>query len=181
MRRSQAGRLRHVVQAFGFAETAHASQLDIDHAAGMQPNGLLGVVGRADRFVQANRGFEQGLQLGVVDDVVVRQRLLDHHQVEFVQLSEVLGVGQGIRRIRVGHQPDGGKPLADAPHHVHVPTRFNLDLDALVAGLQLFLDESQQLFDRILNADGDAARDLPAGAAAMPTMGWFRWMAPVEP
>jgi hypothetical protein len=27
-----------------------------------------------------------GLQLRVVDDVVVRQRLLDHHQVEIVEL-----------------------------------------------------------------------------------------------
>ena len=56
------------------------------------------------------------LQLGVVDDVVVGQRLLDHHQVEIVQLAQVIGVGQGVGGIGVHHQLDGGKMLAHLAH-----------------------------------------------------------------
>ena len=106
------------------------------------------------------------LQLGVVDDVVVAQRLLDHHQVEFVQLAQVGGIGQGVRRIGIRHQLDAGKALAHAPHHVHVPARLDLHLDALVAVGQLALDLFQKLFHGILNPDGNAAGDFAARAAA---------------
>ena len=45
-------------------------------------------------------------RLRVIDDVVVRQRLLDHHQVELVQLLQTVGVGQRVGGVGVGHQPD---------------------------------------------------------------------------
>ena len=82
-----AGGLRDIVHALGLAESAHAAQLDVDDAAGAQADGLLGVVRGADALVQADGRLELGLQRGVVDDVVVRQRLLDHHQVEIVELA----------------------------------------------------------------------------------------------
>jgi hypothetical protein len=83
------------------AEAGHAPQLDVDDAAGAQLDGLLGVVRGADAFVQADGGLELGLQLGVVDDVVVAERLLDHHQVEIVELSKMSGVGQGVGGVGV--------------------------------------------------------------------------------
>ena len=56
-------RLRDIVNALGFAESAHAAQLDIDDAAGAHADRLLGLVRRADAFVQADRRFELRLQL----------------------------------------------------------------------------------------------------------------------
>ena len=38
-----------------------------------------------------------------VNDVVVTERLLDHHQMKFVQPAEVIDVAQRIRGVRVGH------------------------------------------------------------------------------
>ena len=109
---------------------------------------------------------ELRLQLGVIDDVVVAQRLLDHHQVELVEPLQVLGVRQRVRGVRVRHQLDRGKPLAHPPHHVHIPARLDLHLDALVAGRQFAFDLLEQLLHRILNADRNAARDLAPRAAA---------------
>ena len=83
-----AGGLRDIVHALRFGEAAHAAQLDIDDAAGAQSDRLLGVMRGADAFVQADGRLQLRLQLGVIDDVVVRQRLLDHHQVELVELLQ---------------------------------------------------------------------------------------------
>jgi hypothetical protein len=69
-------------------KSAHAPQLDIDDAAGLQADRLLGVVRGANAFIETDRRFKLRLQHGVVDDVVVRQRLLDHHQVELVELLQ---------------------------------------------------------------------------------------------
>ena len=107
-----------------------------------------------------------GLQHGVIDDVVVIQRLLDHHQVKIVQLAQVLGVGQGVRGVGVHHQLDGGEAFAHAADHVHVPAGLDLHLDALIARGQFHFDLFEQLLHRILYADGDAAGNLAARAGA---------------
>ncbi len=106
------------------------------------------------------------MQLGVVDDVVVAERLLDHHQVVIVELAKVVRVGQSVSRVGVGHQLDPGKTLPHPAHHVHVPAGLDLDLDALVPGGQLAFDLLEKLLDRVLNADGDAAGNLAPGSAA---------------
>jgi hypothetical protein len=58
---------------------------------------------RADAFIQANRGGELRLQHGVIDDVVVAERLFDHHQVIFVQAPQAVRVGEGVGGVRIGH------------------------------------------------------------------------------
>ena len=102
----------------------------------------------------------------MIDDVVVIQRLLNHHQIIIVQLAQVIGVGQRVGGVGVGHQLDGGETLAHAADHVHVPTGLDLHLDALIARRQFDLDLLQQLLHGILYADGDAAGNLAARAAA---------------
>ena len=42
-----------------------------------------------DRFVEADRRSQPTLQLCVIADIVVVQRLLDHHQLEGIELGEV--------------------------------------------------------------------------------------------
>src|SRR5580658_2947364 len=77
----------NVVNLFGFAESAYASDFDVDDAAcpGLERNGR-GTCAD-DRFIEANRGAQFFLQAGVVVDVVVPQRLLDHQQVELIEVS----------------------------------------------------------------------------------------------
>ena len=75
-------------------------------------DGLLGMMRRANAFVQADGRLQLRLQLGVIDDVVVAERLLDHHQVELVELFQPRRIGQRVGGVGVGHQLDVGKALA---------------------------------------------------------------------
>ena len=51
---------------------------------------------RTDALIEANRRFQLRLQLRVINDVVVRQRLLDHRQTELIQLLQQTGIGKPI-------------------------------------------------------------------------------------
>ena len=124
---------------------------------------------RADALVQADGRLQFPLQLGVVDDVVVGQRLLDHHEIKIVEPLEMIGVLQRVGRIGIRHQLDGREPLAHLADHVDVPPGLDFHLDALVTGCELEVDLFEQLRHRFLNADGDAARNLaPRSAANLP-------------
>ncbi len=90
--------LANIMHAFRFRKTAHTAQLDVDDASCLQPNRLLGMVRRPDAFVQTNRRIERALQNRVIDDVVVRKRLLNHHQIELVQLLQMIDIVQAYRR-----------------------------------------------------------------------------------
>ena len=80
------------------------------------------------------------LQLGVVDDVVVRQRLFEHHQVEFVEAFEQVDVGERVRRVRIAHQQDIAELRPHGLDHVVIPRGADLDLDAFVTGVELGAD-----------------------------------------
>ncbi len=121
------------------AETSHAPELYVDDPAGPQADRLFGVTRRTNAFIQADGRLQLRLQSGVVDDVIVGERLFDHHQVEFVQPPQVVRVRQRVRRVGIGHELDGGKPLPDLADYFDVPTRLDLDLNALVAGSELRL------------------------------------------
>ena len=56
---------------------------------------------------------EPPLQRRVIGDIVIVERLLDHHQLEFVEPREVIGVRERVRGIRVHHQRHRSEPLAD--------------------------------------------------------------------
>jgi len=77
-------------------ESAHASELDIENAAGLEKDRLLRMMHGSNTFVEANGSFQLSLQCRVIHDFVVRQRLLDHHQTKFIQLPQVVCVGQRI-------------------------------------------------------------------------------------
>ena len=57
----------------------------------------------ANRFVEADRRGDLFLEFGVIENVVVRERLFDHHQIKLVQGFEQSNVGQCVGRIRVSH------------------------------------------------------------------------------
>ena len=87
-------------------------------------------------------------QLGVPEQVVLGQRLLDQQQVELVEAGEVLGVLAGVggvgvdlqRHVRADHPADLGDRL-------DVPARLDLQLDAHVAVVDVAGDGGQQLVD----------------------------------
>jgi hypothetical protein len=60
----------------------------------------------ADAFVETDRRFEFRLQLCVIDNFVMRQRLLDHHEVELVKFLQAIDIVERVCRICVGHQFD---------------------------------------------------------------------------
>ena len=85
-----------VVNPLRLEQAAQPADLDVDHPAGAQVERLAGVVGRVDALVETDWCDQLGLEPGVIDDVVVRQRLFDQEQVEGVELLERGEVGQRV-------------------------------------------------------------------------------------
>ena len=84
------------------------------------------------------------------------ERLLDHEQVKSVELFQVLDLVERIGGIGIATEHDLRPTGADFLEDLDVPARFALDLDAAVAGIQFGVDFFQQLFVRVLDADGNA-------------------------
>src|SRR5579862_8682651 len=80
--------LCQIMDAQSLAKPAYAPELDVDDPACLEPDRLFGVMNSAYTFIKTNRRIELRLQRRMIDDLVMRQRLLDHHQMEFVQLFE---------------------------------------------------------------------------------------------
>src|SRR5438270_9935928 len=163
-----AARSAQVVDAPSFAQATQAADLDVDDAAAAQVERLARVVDRMDALVEADRRFELGLQPGVIDDVVVGERLLDHHQVEVIhrlQRLDMARIVERIGRIRVGHQQDIRPALANGAYVGEVPSRPDLHLDPTVALAKKALDLLQETFDGWLDPEADPGEDLTAGAA----------------
>ena len=85
------------------------------------------------RFVEANRRFDLLLQFGVIENVVVGQRLLNHHKIKVVERFEKRRVEERIGRVSIAHQTNLGKLPAHLLDNPQVPARLDLDLDSLVA------------------------------------------------
>jgi hypothetical protein len=69
------------------AQAADAPRLDVDNAAGLHLDGVAGVARRDHAFVQADRGAKLRLELAVVPDIVLEERLFDQQQVQIIQRS----------------------------------------------------------------------------------------------
>ena len=70
----------------------------------------------------------------MVVDVVIPQRLLDHQQIELIELAQVFDLIERVGGIRVATQRDVGPARADALEHVDIPPGLHLDLDAPIPG-----------------------------------------------
>jgi len=69
---------------------AHAAHLQIDDPAAPEIEGLSRSTHAADALVEADQGIQRALELSMVDQVVVLERLLDHLQAVPVQEAEVV-------------------------------------------------------------------------------------------
>ena len=108
-----------VVNLHGDRQPADAARLDVDVAAALQADRLLGLPQAADAFVEADRRANLRLQCRVIDQVVVRQRLLDHRQVQLIDLAEQRRVRRADSRCcsrceRCARDAAGERPAASA-------------------------------------------------------------------
>ncbi len=118
---------------------------------------------RSDRFVEAQRGAQGPGQLGVADQVVVPERLLDAEQVEGVQGGEGPAGGTGIAAIAVDLEGEGPEVGADSGDRLDVPSRVDLQLDPPVALGHPLADRSDQGLHRVGHANRDAGHHLATG------------------
>ena len=101
----------------------------------------------------------------MVHHIVVVERLLNEQQLEGIEPGEHRGIFERVGGVGIDLQWNLPERLAHALDGVEIPSRLDLDLDALIAGGQLLLDLAHQLIERILDADRHARRDPIAGAA----------------
>src|SRR5690348_12310672 len=91
-------RLQHSAAPYGHASrvaelmnrqrlriSANSSNFDIDHPATSEVERVFGPPGIGDAFVETNWRGQLCLQLRVIHEIVVIQRLLDHEQTEFIE------------------------------------------------------------------------------------------------
>ena len=88
-----------------------------------------------DRFIQADWRLDLFLQLRVIDDVFMMQRLFEHHHVVLVHLLEHVCIGQRVCRVCVTHQENFWKCRPDLPDHFDIQSRLDLDFDPAVTRL----------------------------------------------
>jgi len=148
-----------IVDTLGRREPADSARLYVDHLRCTDLDRLARVLAGVDRFVQADRSCDLALQGRVVDEVVVRERLLDHRRLRRVDPFEQRDVLEGVRRVCVEHEREIGEVLPRRLRDLDLEPWLDLQLHALVAALELAADCVHQRFDRWLDADRDTAED----------------------
>ena len=146
--------LAHVVHPLGLEVPANASGLDVDDRCRTQRDRVGRALGRHDRLVEADRGLHLLGEECVVPEVVGGQRLLDEQEPERVELSEVFGVLEHVRRVRVDLQHQVvTKTLAHSGHPFDVDAGLDLELDPDVAVVEVPGDLVEQLLGRVEDPD----------------------------
>src|SRR5271169_4204836 len=77
--------LRRIVYGDGLGESTDASQLEVDDLARLHLDGGQRITAVANGFVEADGCLQALLEHGMVVEIVVPQRLLDHEQIESVK------------------------------------------------------------------------------------------------
>ena len=108
----------------------------------------------------------------MVDDVVVRQRLLDQEEVEIVERPENVDVIQRVRRVRVDLERQGRMTVPDRLDDPDIPPRRDLELDPAIPLVDEAIDLIEQDAEVVLDPQADAGDDLAGsrpGASASET------------
>ena len=96
-------------------------------------------------------------------NVIVRKGLLNHQQIELVQLRKMLGIRQAVVAVGIQHQQDIGETRAHSPRHFDIPTTFDLKFDSTITLVQSLCYSSHCGIKRGLYTDADANCRLPSG------------------
>src|SRR5438094_7283042 len=125
-----AAALADVVNRLRDGKATDAARLDVDDLAGAELDHVLGAVDVGDRLVETESRLHPALELGVPNEVVAAERLLDHDEVEGVELRQVIGIPQAVGGVRVRHEMDVAAERGPHGAHVlHILARLNLELD----------------------------------------------------
>ncbi len=101
-----------IVDGYGLTESSDAAVFDVDDAAGLHINGGQRITAVADGFIQADGRSDAFLQHGVVVEVVVPERLLDHEQVEGIESGQVIEIVEAVGGVGVATEQNFGPAVA---------------------------------------------------------------------
>src|SRR3989475_9230439 len=149
----------NVVNTLRRSEPADPPGLDVHDARGADRDRLPRVLAGVDRVVEADRRLDLALERRVVDEIVVRERLLDHHRARRIDALEKRSVAERVGRVRVEHEGKIGEGPARRLRDLNLEAGLDLELHTLVPALELAADRVHQRFDRWLDANGDTAQD----------------------
>lgn len=155
-----------LVDGEGFCKAADASGFQVYDASGVEGVHVVGIFEGENGFVETDGRVYAFLELGVVDDVVPGEGLLDHGEVEWVEFFEMVEVVEGVGAVGVDHEGGGiAEGIAKGMEVFDVFVGMDFYLDACVAffeGLLYFFGECPW---GGLDSEGDARADLCARAA----------------
>jgi hypothetical protein len=143
----------------GVGEPADPADLQIDPAPGVDLDGLARLVERHDAFVEAQGRLQLALQTGVIDQVIVGKRLLDHDETAVVQFAKQRQVVECETAVAVDMHGGFGEALAQRADRLRPHAGAELQLDAGKTGVERAPDLADQTFGVILNTDVGAHRD----------------------
>src|SRR6267154_630775 len=93
-------------------------------------------------------------------NLIIPERLFDHQQVESVKLPKMFCLIKSVGAVGIDAEHDIRPASADFFEDIQVPSRLDLELYPTITGVQFCGDLVHQLFDRVLNANGNSAGNL---------------------
>ena len=148
-----------IVNASGLKVATNTAKFNVDDFARAESDGGFGVFVSVNALVEADGGLQIFLDFDVAEEVVPAKGLLDHHEIEAIELFEERPIVFAVGGVGIDHELDAGKILAETLGEREIFARLDFDFDALVAGGKFFLDRGDEFVERIFNANGDAAGD----------------------
>src|SRR5690554_5562029 len=148
--------------------SAHPSGLDVHDAASAQRDGIRRCPCRGDRLVEADRSGDDPGELGMPTNVLLVKRLLNEKQVERVKAPKQTGIGERVCRVGVDLEQDVAELFAYCSDRLDVPSRLDLELDALIALGEVPVDRIKQLRDAVHDAHAHAAGNAVMNRSQLP-------------
>src|SRR5205823_6130552 len=146
-------RIAQVMNRQGLRIAPDAPDLHVDDSTASHFQGLPCSRRTRDALVQANWRRQDRLQLGVVHQIVMIKRLLDHEQVEIVELPQKLLIRNGVGAVGVYGKQDVWMTAPHLSHHLNIPTGFDLEFDSLITPSQVSLNPIEKLSESRLDAE----------------------------
>src|SRR5262245_18144369 len=87
---------RYLFDPLCLCMTANSAQFDVDYPARLERDCVRGIFCGTNRLIQTNGRLNLSLEYCMIEDVVVSKWLLQHHQVEAVELLEQRHVGEFV-------------------------------------------------------------------------------------
>src|SRR5881396_960851 len=147
-----------VVHALRRSEPADPPGLDVHDPRCADRDRLARVLAGVDRLVETDGRLDLALERRVVDEIVVRERLLDHHRARRIDALEKRSVAERVGRVRVEHEGKIGEGPPRRLRDLNLEARLDLELDTLVPALELAADSVHERFDRWLYANATPHR-----------------------